>query len=559
MSNETHGRAKLLVVDDEKLICLAMTAKLRHVGYEGIAVDNVDAAVAMLKEHKGQFRAVITDIMMGDMDGFVFRDIVRGIEPSMPMFFMTALDPEEGSGFLKKILDDPLSFYLPKSAGTDVMLKRVQALVASYRVQHFIEEKMDEQRKALKLAASVQKSMLPMRAKMLRGAFYSAWWRPVELVSGDLYEAVPFGDNALLYIMGDIQGHGTSSALAMTAIQAYLKNLRRQHGATPMEVEDIANMLQTFFRTNLADVSYMTALICIHDIKASEVRWLSCGAPDLIVIDPAAGCKVKANPTHKGNLPIGLVEGTVYTEEDVVKTPLGPGMLCMAYSDGIMDLTRDGEGLEPMPMNTLSTLLVDIACSSRRKGESMTIPHKLIMACQEYGYGHFHDDVTGLVFGMRIGDEEIYTDIIDLLPAAINDAAIRMADWCAKQGWGDDFSTRIQLVLEETLMNIHDHAFSATERIRESVGLRLVKRGKSAALTVWDCGTPPPSIEVAAGDSGVAFELANRDFSGRGRGRLIVRQMCVGIERCTFGVLNETTFHVPFDASEAGKPDGEEQ
>ena len=83
-------------------------------------VGNVEEAVTILKNNPHSFSAVISDIMMGEMDGFVFRDIVRGMDHSMPFFFMTALDPEEGSGFLKRIVTDPLSYYLPKSVETEV-------------------------------------------------------------------------------------------------------------------------------------------------------------------------------------------------------------------------------------------------------------------------------------------------------------------------------------------------------------------------------------------------------------------------------------------------------
>ena len=109
MAADTHGKAKILIVDDEKLIRLTLSAKLKKVGYYTVAVDGVESAVAEFKKNPDSFSAVITDIMMGEMDGFMFRNIIRGFSPSVPIFFLTALDPEEGSGFLKKILDDPIS------------------------------------------------------------------------------------------------------------------------------------------------------------------------------------------------------------------------------------------------------------------------------------------------------------------------------------------------------------------------------------------------------------------------------------------------------------------
>ena len=264
MAADTHGKAKILIVDDEKLIRLTLSAKLKKVGYYTVAVDGVESAVAEFKKNPDSFSAVITDIMMGDMDGFMFRDIIRGFDPTVPIFFLTALDPEEGGGFLKKILDDPISYYLPKAVPTNVLLKRIRQVVASHRVEMFIQNKMDEDRKSLELAAHIQRSLLPIRAMQTPRGFYSIYWRPADIVSGDLIEAIRYGSGSYLYVLGDIQGHGTSAALAMTAVQSFLKNLLRSDGAPLMTPDMIANMIQSFFRANLAEVSYMTVLICIH-------------------------------------------------------------------------------------------------------------------------------------------------------------------------------------------------------------------------------------------------------------------------------------------------------
>ena len=105
-------KTKILVIDDERLIRLTLNAKLKQIGYTAVCVASIPEAVVLLNDggHK-QFKAIITDIMMGEMDGFVFRDIVRGMDERMPIFFMTALDPEEGSGFLKRIMDDGYSLH----------------------------------------------------------------------------------------------------------------------------------------------------------------------------------------------------------------------------------------------------------------------------------------------------------------------------------------------------------------------------------------------------------------------------------------------------------------
>ena len=188
---ENSGGMKILVVDDEKLVRMVMSAKLKKAGYACVDVGDVESAVKELKSAPKQFSAIISDIMMGDMDGFVFRDIVRGIVPKIPIFFLTALDPEEGGGFLRRIMDDPISYYLPKAVSTEILINRVRQVVASHRVEMFIQNKMDDDRKSMELAAHIQHSLLPLRSVLTQRGFYTMYWRPCDMVSGDLFVAVP--------------------------------------------------------------------------------------------------------------------------------------------------------------------------------------------------------------------------------------------------------------------------------------------------------------------------------------------------------------------------------
>ena len=545
---------KILVLDDERIIRLTVSARLRQAGYNVMAVGTVDEAVSILKQHHASFYAIISDIVMGDIDGFAFRNFVRGIAPSLPIFFMTAMDPEEGSGFLKKIISDPLSYYLPKSVSTDVLIKRMQRVVSTRRIQQFVENQIEDQKRSLELAEHVQRNMLSPRAMMDERMFYTTWWQPHESVSGDMYEAMPTGSGRMLFLLGDIQGHGTNAALVMMAVQAFLRQIVQSYGQENrlLAPEAIANQLHGFFRDNFTDISYMTALICLFapggESSGGEVTAICCGTSDLVAVDTVNKCVIPVNPQHRGGLPIGLMPDTEYSVDDTVTVTLPRGTVCAVGTDGMIDISRENDDNDRLPLATLNQIGMDTIMDMSEKGSIMVTPERLISACTDIGYSKVNDDVTLLLFGTRTKLPGIYEATTTLSPARVDRAAQAMAKWCADEGWPDDLSSRLQLVLEEHLMNVYDHGFTDQQRRKDVVSLRLRKWANRAELTVWDRGHPPPNLKVAAGSTETALDLANINLDGRGRGRLMMRKICDGIQRQCYGVLNETVYNVPLNA-----------
>ena len=547
-----NEKTKILVIDDERLIRLTLNAKLKQIGYTAVCVASIPEAVVLLNDggYK-QFDAIITDIMMGDLDGFVFRDIVRGMDKTLPIFFMTALDPEEGSGFLKRIMEDSYSWYLPKSINPGVLLKRVKGVVDSRRVEEVVKAKDREVMESLTLAAHLQRKMLPPRVKITDTDFYSCWWEPKDVVSGDLLEVLPLPGGGNLFVLGDIQGHGTSASLSMMAVQSFLKQLPDSENFANSTPASVANQIQRFFRDNLGTFSYMAALICIHRPQEGIVDWISCGSPDLRVIDPLNRDLGEVNPEGRGGMPIGLVDDTVYTEDDVVRTRLSETAFCVAFTDGVFDIYRDADGHEPMPDEFLTETLRDLMPQAYYLDTLIIAPYKFLQLCEAFDYKFFADDLTGLIFGSRLEKPGVLIKSIPMNASAIDGEAQEIEKWCSAEGWDPEVVTRVELVFEEKMMNVFDHGYDIRDRAGEYACFRLRKKGKDVELTVWDWGTPEPSLLVAAGNPELELELKNRDFSSRGRGRLMVRQICNGIERNKFGTLNETIYHIVGDDDKA--------
>lgn len=82
----------VLVVDDDSDLGASITRLLQRHGFN--AQSFLDPAPLLAAYGDAAFSApahcIVTDVMMGDIDGFVFADRVRAIDPNVAMVFMTA-------------------------------------------------------------------------------------------------------------------------------------------------------------------------------------------------------------------------------------------------------------------------------------------------------------------------------------------------------------------------------------------------------------------------------------------------------------------------------------
>ncbi|MBO1734646.1 MAG: DNA-binding response regulator [Coprobacter sp.] len=84
---------KILVVDDEEDLCEILKFNLETEGYE---VDSANSAEEALKMTLSEYKLIILDVMMGEMSGFKFANILRKNEKTakIPIIFLTAKDTE---------------------------------------------------------------------------------------------------------------------------------------------------------------------------------------------------------------------------------------------------------------------------------------------------------------------------------------------------------------------------------------------------------------------------------------------------------------------------------
>jgi CheY-like chemotaxis protein len=88
MTTPAFPQRRILVVDDEPLVCDAVKMMLHFDGHFVETIGSASGALAMLE--KSQFDLVITDFQMPDMKGDELAAAIKARDPKQPVVMITA-------------------------------------------------------------------------------------------------------------------------------------------------------------------------------------------------------------------------------------------------------------------------------------------------------------------------------------------------------------------------------------------------------------------------------------------------------------------------------------
>lgn len=219
-----------------------------------------------------------------------------------------------------------------------VLLKSIAdqaaAAIMNARLRVLREEDQRIQRQ-LRLAADVQRRMLPRSMPEVPGLDVAARYMPSFELGGDFYDFIELGDN-LGIVVGDVVGKGIAAALLMSAVRGSLR-------AHAQDVYDLGDVLS---RVNAA---------LVRDTQDNEFTTLWYG-----VVDPRTRLLTYCAAGHEWPLVVRVPPDRPVTESDLLRLtadgmalgidasqayPYGhfefrPGDILVAYTDGLTDASN---------------------------------------------------------------------------------------------------------------------------------------------------------------------------------------------------------------------------
>jgi sigma-B regulation protein RsbU (phosphoserine phosphatase) len=203
-------------------------------------------------------------------------------------------------------------------------------------LDHYSEEQRRSLEYELELAHNVQRALLSHHEPDIPGVELAAFSRPAQIVGGDFFDFLRFGDGSYGIVIADVAGHGMSASLYMSSLQTALRALAPIY-ANPAEV---INKIHRLYNHNIHFTTYVTLFLGSYNPAQRSLTYINAGHNPPLWIKgnrSAAGDPIWLKPTGAA---IGLVEEPAYTAETI---RMNPGETLLLYTDGVTEC-RDGDG-----------------------------------------------------------------------------------------------------------------------------------------------------------------------------------------------------------------------
>jgi sigma-B regulation protein RsbU (phosphoserine phosphatase) len=191
---------------------------------------------------------------------------------------------------------------------------------------------MTEHKKALALAAEVQKSLLPQGKPRIQGLDVAGKNVSCDEIGGDYFDFLWRRENPnspFSVVVGDITGHGVDSALLMTSARAFL----RMRASQPGTMSDIISAMNSHLAQDVLESGrFMTLFYMTIDPGNDRIEWVRAGHDPALLYDPTED---KFEELKGDGIALGV--SAAFTYEENVKTGLKEGQIIAIGTDGIWE------------------------------------------------------------------------------------------------------------------------------------------------------------------------------------------------------------------------------
>ena len=239
-----------------------------------------------------------------------------------------------------------------------------------------------KQEAELLAAEKIQERLRPQLDPLLPGFDISGKCQPSVYAAGDFYDFCPMPRETTGIVVGDVTGHGFSSALLMASTQAHIRAVVN----SGLEIDEIVERTNAALAEETDVERFVTLFLGRLDSKTGSFTYVNAGHLPGFVMDGSGGVKACLESTA---IPIGIHPETKFRISGSIV--LEQGDILILPTDGIL------EAASPSSEEFGDERLLQIVRENRQRSAHEIISSILSSSLRFTQRDRFEDDATAIV------------------------------------------------------------------------------------------------------------------------------------------------------------------
>lgn len=277
---------------------------------------------------------IISDVMMPEMGGLEFSEIVRQRDPSIPIILATAFND---AAYLHRAIDIGVDNYVLKPIDLDklhsAMLKSADLLLKTRALEISrtqLEAYHDAAEEERTLVSELMKRMMQPERMVDRQVRY--WLKPADMVSGDLIAFRRARNDRLYLMLADSTGHGLPAALNLLPVNHVFYSMVEKG----LPVSQIVEEMNWAVKVQSPVGRFVSAFVACIDMHNHVLETWNGGIPSVMLVNQAGDNYHQLDST---NLPLGILDRTFTAQTEIFQWNCDSQLV--VYSDGLIEAENE--------------------------------------------------------------------------------------------------------------------------------------------------------------------------------------------------------------------------
>ncbi|MBF0353395.1 MAG: serine/threonine-protein phosphatase [SAR324 cluster bacterium] len=222
------------------------------------------------------------------------------------------------------------------------------------------------------------------------GMVHSIHFQPFEQLGGDFFNLFHVGDQSYGILIGDISGHGISSAMLSIMFQSYFSNFTKGM----FDPEMVLNYINAISQPHVPDDHFASLCYAIYDCEEKKLVYTNAGFHEIVLIRDGK-CSLLSSTM---DILVGVFENETVEGFHQKEFQAQNNDILLFFTDALFEV-MDKEG-EVLGMKRLMEFLDTCALKSVEE-----LTQALLKYTKAFSHNaRFHDDVTLMIFQVHEED-----------------------------------------------------------------------------------------------------------------------------------------------------------